>query len=350
MRTKTRWKIVAISMGFLLAGGCRSMEEEPSVLLKPDTRLRPAALQANEPSDGVVEVRVPVPTPQLRALPSALRNPGTGLPPLTAIADAKAGATTQPTPDGFLNAVQYYDYAPGIVYTAIASPGFVTTIALEPGERLVSTSAGDTTRWLVESVETGDSERKQTLLLVKPRKPLLQTNLVITTDRRVYSLDLTSVAEPVYHTMIAWNYPLGDLVMIRKEVAAQQDAKAAVVGDVMDLSRMNFNYLILTQKKNVPPWTPLRAFDDGQKTYIQFPPKLGVTEAPPLFVLGANGDAQIVNYRIRGDYYVIDRLIDRAELRLGQQPQTIVRVVRAEPKDSNGRNATASVVTAKRGG
>jgi type IV secretion system protein VirB9 len=341
--------LLVICAGSLLAGGCRSMPEEPSVVLKADTRLRPAALRPNDPSGGVVELRVPVPTPQLRTLPPALRGSGKAS-PLAVIADAKTGATTQPTPDGFLNAVQYYDYAPGIVYTAIASPGFVTTIALESGEKLVSTSAGDTTRWLVESVETGDSDRKQILLLVKPRKPLLQTNLVITTDRRVYSLDLTSVPEPVYHTMIAWNYPFGDLVMMRNQIASQQEAKAAVVGDVMDLSRMNFNYLILTQKKNVPPWTPLRAFDDGQKTYIQFPPKLGVTEAPPLFVLGANGDAQIVNYRIRGDYYVIDRLIDRAELRLGEQPQSIVRIVRAEPKDGNGRKATVSTIGPKRGG
>ena len=72
------------------------------------------------------------------------------------------------------------------------------------------------------------------------------------------------------------------------------------------------------------------AFDDGAKTYIQFPPGRLTSEAPPLFVLGADGDAQVMNYRVKGDYYVVDRLFDRAELRLGEAPQQIVRIVRAE--------------------
>ena len=91
---------------------------------------------------------------------------------------------------------------------------------------------------------------------------------------------------------------------------------------------------ILRQKHAAtPPWCPLRAFDDGQKTYIQFPPKVAVTEAPPLFVMGRNGDAQLANYRVKGDWYIVDRLFDKAELRLGQAPQTIVAIVRADAKD-----------------
>ena len=189
-------------------------------------------------------------------------------------------------------------------------------------------------RWLVDSVQSGSGETAQTLLLVKPRKAGLQTNLLITTDQRIYTLDLTSIDTGVYHTMIAWNYPFGDVVMIRNQVAAQQAAAQATVATGLDLSKANFNYLILRQKHSAtPPWCPLRAFDDGQKTYIQFPPKVTVTEAPPLFVMGRNGDAQLVNYRVKGDWYIVDRLFDKAELRLGQAPQTIVAIVRADAKD-----------------
>ena len=70
----------------------------------------------------------------------------------------------------------------------------------------------------------------------------------------------------------------------------------------------------------------MRAFDDGAKTYIEFPPNLGTAEAPPLFVIGGSGQAQLVNYRVKGRYYEIDRLIEAAELRLGEDPQTIVRI------------------------
>jgi type IV secretion system protein VirB9 len=240
--------------------------------------------------------------------------------------DAKAAATTQPSADGFVNAIQYYDYAPGMVYTAVTSPEFVTSIALRPGEKLITAAAGDTTRWVVESVESGSGASAQTLLLIKPRKPLLQTNLVITTDQRVYQIDLTSTDGPTYQTMIAWNYPYGDVVAIRNQVRQQ----AVVAGD-FDLQKVNFNYLIFKQKGDTPPWCPLRAFDDGQKTYIQFPPKGAVTEAPPLFVLTPGG-TQLVNYRVKGDYYIVDRLIDRAELRLGEKQQVVVAIQRASVK------------------
>jgi type IV secretion system protein VirB9 len=313
------------------------------VVVGPDTRLVPAKLQPDSDLPArVVEVPVPVPSPQLRPWPQAgaaaqprpATRPATGPSVLGTIRDAKSAATTQPTPDGFLEAVQYYDYAPGTVYTAVTSPGFVTTIALRPGENLVTAAAGDTTRWILDPVETGSGATKQTLLLIKPRKPYLDTNLVITTDQRVYNLDLTSVDSPVYHTMIAWHYPFGDVVAIRNQVTDANAARGATAARGLDLNRLNFNYLILKQKGPTPRWTPLRAFDDGQKTYIEFPPAVGVTEAPPLFVLGRNGDAQLVNYRIRGSYYVVDKLFDRAELRIGEHPQTIVRIQRAEPRDN----------------
>jgi P-type conjugative transfer protein TrbG len=325
---------IALIVTALALGGCE-YSEAPTVPVMPDLRLKPAALIPDDfsTSPRVIEVKVPVASPQLRPL-SVGNNVPTAQSGAAAIATANAGATTQPTTDGFLNAIQYYDYAPGVVYTAITSPGYVTTIALRPNEKLITAAAGDTVRWLVDSVQSGSGESAQTLLLVKPRKAGLQTNLLITTDQRIYSLDLTSVDTGVYHTMIAWNYPFGDVVMIRNQVAAQQAAAQATVATGLDLSKVNFNYWILRQKHTAaPPWCPLRAFDDGRKTYIQFPPKVTVTEAPPLFVMGRNGDAQLVNYRVRGDWYIVDRLFDKAELRLGQAPQTIVAIVRADAKD-----------------
>jgi type IV secretion system protein VirB9 len=324
--------------GFLIAvlalGGCDYCEP-PTVPVMPDLRLKPAVLMPDDlaASPRVVEVKVPMPSPQFR--PIGFRNIAmTAQTGAAAIAVAKAGATTQPTTDGFVNAIQYYDYAPGVVYTAVTSPGYVTTIALRPNEKLITASAGDTIRWLVDSVQSGSGDTAQTLLIIKPRKAGLQTNLLITTDQRVYTLDLNSVDTGVYHTMIAWNYPFGDAVIIRNQVAAQQAAVQATVATGVDLSRANFNYSILRQKHSpTPPWCPLRAFDDGRKTYIQFPPKVAVTEAPPLFVMGRNGDAQLVNYRVKGDWYIVDRLFDKAELRLGQAPQTIVGIVRADAKD-----------------
>src|SRR3546814_7739743 len=75
---------------------------------------------------------------------------------------------------------------------------------------------------------------------------------------------------------------------------------------------------------DLPPWKPQRAFDDGEKVYIQFPPGIAQGELPPLFVIGAQGDGQLVNYRFRSPYYIVDRIFGAAELRLGADKGEVV--------------------------
>ncbi len=78
-------------------------------------------------------------------------------------------------------------------------------------------------------------------------------------------------------------------------------------------------------------------FDDSTKVYIEFPRRLDQGEAPPLFVVGADGGAQLVNYRVRGNYYIVDRLFAAAELRLGEDPQQIVRISRTDGQRSKDK-------------
>ena len=72
----------------------------------------------------------------------------------------------------------------------------------------------------------------------------------------------------------------------------------------------------------------MRALDDGRQTIIEFPASVSVGEAPPLFVVGDRGDVQLVNYRVAGRFYVVDRLFNAAELRLGAKKQAVVRISR----------------------
>jgi type IV secretion system protein VirB9 len=59
------------------------------------------------------------------------------------------------------------------------------------------------------------------------------------------------------------------------------------------------------------------------------PESIGQSELPPLFVAGAKGTGELVNYRLRGRYLVVDRLFEAAELRLGAgKSQKRVRVLR----------------------
>jgi type IV secretion system protein VirB9 len=50
-----------------------------------------------------------------------------------------------------------------------------------------------------------------------------------------------------------------------------------------------------------------------------------------LFVVGPAGDGELVNYRVRDRYMVVDRLFAAAELRLGdKKTETKVRIVRSD--------------------
>jgi hypothetical protein len=154
---------------------------------------------------------------------------------------------------------------------------------------------------------------------------------VITTDRRTYHLALTSVRS-VGMSALAWTYPQDALLAIKRSQEAV--AAAAPVAAGLDLDQLYFNYAI---SGDTPRWRPLCAFDDGRQTYIEFPASLAVGEAPPLFLVGAKGEAQLVNYRLRGRYYVVDRLFDVAELRLGTKHQDVVRLTRVDEAGRRGR-------------
>jgi type IV secretion system protein VirB9 len=85
-------------------------------------------------------------------------------------------------------------------------------------------------------------------------------------------------------------------------------------------------------KGDKPSWRPLRVFNDGRQVFIEFPAGFARDQAPPLFARGPDGTSELINYRVRGRFYVVDRLFDAAELRLGGKKQQVVRIERREGK------------------
>ncbi|WP_390902678.1 P-type conjugative transfer protein TrbG [Sphingomonas oryzagri] len=235
---------------------------------------------------------------------------------------ANRAATMAPIPSGFVAAMQIYPFSDGVVYRAYAAPGQVTDIMLQPGEVLGAVASGDTARWVIGDTSSGTGDAKRSHILVKPFSAGLVTNLVVTTDRRTYHIALSSTPATAM-SALSWTYPQDQLLAIQR--AAKDAEAAAPVASGVDLTALHFNYAISGDN---PDWRPLRAFDDGRQTFIEFPAALGQGEAPPLFLVGPKGEAELVNFRQRGHFYVVDRLFDAAELRLGLKHQDVVRVTR----------------------
>ena len=304
--------------GLFLLSACASTQSQSI----PKQDLRPASLKS-EPQQPVevVTVAQPLPLPgQLQPYPELVRSDHTA--PAARVGVANRQATIEPTRDGYVNAMQVYPFAPGALYRLYAAPQKVSDIALQPGETLVAISAGDTVRWVVGDTTSGTGASKQVHILAKPFAAGLKTNLVITTDRRSYHLELEST-DHTYIAALSWTYPQDELIALKQQ---NDEAKAVVPIDTgLSVNSLNFDYAISGDN---PPWKPLRAFDDGRHVYIEFPATLDRGEAPPLFAVGDGGTSDLVNYRFRGNYYVVDQLFPAAELRLGKNKQQVVRITR----------------------
>ncbi|WP_077147669.1 P-type conjugative transfer protein TrbG [Sphingopyxis sp. KK2] len=236
-----------------------------------------------------------------------------------------AAALKEPRAQDYRGAVQTYPYVEGDVFRLIAAPEHVTDIALQEGEALQSVAAGDTARWIVGDTVSGAGDSRRVHIMIKPLAPGLSTNLIITTDRRVYHVALTSTTRTAM-AAISWSYPDDSLIAIRR--AAERVRESAPAHASIEPVNFGFAYTIRGDK---PAWRPLRAFDDGRQVFIEFPATLGQGEAPPLFITGDDGSAELVNYRVSGRFYIVDRLFERAELRHGAKKQVIVRIVRKSP-------------------
>ena len=246
--------------------------------------------------------------------------------PTARVANANAAARVEPRREGYYNAIQIYPWSEGALYQVYTSPGQITDIALEPGESLTGAgpiAAGDTARWIIGDTESGSGITRRVHVLVKPTRPDITTNLVITTDRRIYMLELRAGANP-YMPAVAWAYP--------QPPASQRQAIPATPVIPATAAR-NYRYALSGDN---PPWRPVAVYDDGRRVYVVFPRGIVQGEMPPLFVIGSEGELQIANSRIYQNILIVDRLFGAAELRLGSgDHQQTVRISRSDGRPSS---------------
>jgi type IV secretion system protein TrbG len=320
-------KYSALLLASLSLGACSTTYKPPAISY--DDTPRQAVLTPEPPKPvQIVELPKPLPLPgQLKPLPTNAKAPREPADPHVRVEQANGAARVQPTQAGYLNAIQVYPFSDGALYQVYAAPGEITDIALEPGEQLAGTgpvAAGDTVRWIIGDTDSGAGPAKRVHILVKPTRPDLITNLVINTDRRTYHLELHS-DQKTYMASVSWAYPQDQLIALRQQNAAADAAAPVATG--VDINALKFRYRI---EGDDPPWRPLRAFDDGRQVFIEFPSGISQGEMPPLWVIGAQGDGQLVNYRVRGNHMIVDRLFAAAELKLGGEHQQVVRIVRTD--------------------
>ena len=306
--------------------GCASQGKPPPRISLDEPVLAQPLPEPPKPVE-VVEVPKVLPMPaQMKPLPDVdeAKPAPESADETVRVSRANAEARMAPTREGYVNAIQVWPFTDGALYQVYAAPGRVTVVSLQPGEELVTVAAGDTVRWIVGDTSSGAGAELRVNVLVKPTRSGLKTNLVVTTNRRTYLLELTST-EKAWMASVSWDYPKDRMLALQRQSQAAQ--ATAPVDTGLSLEKIRFRYAVSGSN---PPWKPLRAFDDGEKVYLQFPAGIAQGELPPLFVIGAQGDGQLVNYRFRSPYYIVDRLFGAAELRLGGDKGDVVRIERTD--------------------
>ena len=231
--------------------------------------------------------------------------------------------------------------------TAFCSPLTVCLIELEPGEQLTDTpSWGDTVRWQVVPKRQG-RDPETVVLEIKPAADAVETNLVIPTDRRLYTIALRN--DPEFHTpILSFRWPDSEARAIaesierqRAEERAEEEAREAEAAALADASAAEMAHSgvptdsgpqtaeLLDFRFKVDgkaAFRPVRVFADGSRTYIDLHPRY---RGPlPAIVAGkAEGNAAL-NTRVSasGSRLVADRVITDVWLQSGRERVRIRRI------------------------
>ena len=176
----------------------------------------------------------------------------------------------------------------------MCAPLRVCIIELQSGEKLAGEPhIGDSVRWNISPAMFGHGDSATTLIVLKPQLAGLDTNLLITTDRRAYYFRLLSKPDD-YVARVAFSYPDDEAEKWQRQIATQkqQDQNSTIAAlSKTAVDSLCFDYRVKTKAESIKP---LRVLDDGQKTFIQISHEAQTREAPALVVIGSDGKQEMV--------------------------------------------------------
>jgi P-type conjugative transfer protein TrbG len=283
---------------------------------------RPPTPPPPVPPSLVEAKRVAEPTPQPLVPPADPRLLPADAPELQAAMDAFLKSGKPPVLDyskkGYV--VFPYGHSQPVVR---CRPLEVCDIELQEGEEVLDVAIGDSERWVAQPLRVGPPERRTLHVLLKPTDFIdLQTTVVIGTTRRVYHLKAISRVKGAI-VSARWYYPQDLVAQWNTQQQAYHDATTDVAATLpaVTLEHLDDRYEITGDA----PWRPVWVANDRSKTYLRLSPASAHMELPAVFVETPNGDTALVNYRVRANFIVLDRVADRIVLTrgVGEDKQTV---------------------------
>jgi type IV secretion system protein VirB9 len=198
---------------------------------------------------------------------------------------------------------------------------------MEPGEKVKKVILGDGLNWQWDAAESIERGKLVQHVVIQPKDKDLESNAIITTDRRTYHIKLYSPRqEGAYLNRMGFYYP-SDLVsswsdkMASVDAAEQKEQNLNVMATSVAPGQLAFDYRI----EGDAEFKPLRVFNNGEQVFIAMPEVLRNGENPAFILIDEEGREMVVNYRRDVDavtgaiHYVVDKLFAKGELRRGKE-------------------------------
>jgi type IV secretion system protein VirB9 len=211
-------------------------------------------------------------------------------------------ALQEPRPIATDYRIRSVRYSPNEIYKFLGHYGYQSSIEFAEDENIQTVSIGDSIAWLIDP--SGNR------LFIKPIEQDATTNMTVITDKRIYHFELHArETENIRDTrmifVMRFAYPDDDY-------SGVEFANLEPIPDIQAEPELyNFKYSI----QGSDMVSPIRIFDDGNFTYMEFRDKNA--EVPAIFHVDAQGNEAIVNFRTRGDYIVVERVSPIMTLRRG---------------------------------
>jgi len=213
------------------------------------------------------------------------------------------------------------------------SPLGACIVALEPSEQIIDRFLPDTTGWDVKQGQAGP-DGSVPVLAIKPKDCGITSNLLVTTNRRIYAFLLASpICDPASLTTpaailfdrVAFNYP--EDFAVNWNPSDPLPVSPGVPTQAASVANLNFDYSWKSGRRSL---SPLSVYDDGTRTFVVLRSQDLTKPAPAFFVRAEGGSLEVVNFTepaAGGRVYAIDRIVPELVLATGNQPadQTIIR-------------------------
>jgi type IV secretion system protein VirB9 len=227
---------------------------------------------------------------------------------LTALITTPAFAIRESRPTAIDSRIRVMVYHPDDVFKYIGYYGYQASIELAKDEEVVSISMGDTTSWQI--VPAGFR------IFIKPMERDATTNMTLITNKRTYFFELYAeeaqdIRDPDMVFNVKFIYPDEE-----EEDTLKNFVSAGTGPDLTHPEKYNFNYSI----SGFEEIAPIKIFDDGEFTYLQFRDKNA--EMPAIFAVDEDLRESMVNSRLspnNANMIIVEQVFPKFSIRLGKK-------------------------------